>query len=71
MKPKTDLQKSHSVWSNFKLTIICILLGVLVPASFVALAFTLVNDAVIFKILGGGLLIADLVLLFIISKFKR
>lgn len=66
-----SLKKSHSKWSNFKLTIIMLLCSLLFSGLFIILALKEVLNNNIFIVL----LVADAILLilttFLINKFKR
>ena len=68
--PKTDLEKSHSKVSNFKLTCICLLLALGVGILFVGVAmFLKYRTYSIIGIIAGGML--SLFSLLLINKFTR
>ncbi len=68
----TSLQKSHSKASNFKLTMICLMLTISISAAWIGLSLLLNMDN---KTLGSIILgaggVGTLLFMFLISKFTR
>ena len=71
MKEKTSLEKSHSVFSNFKLTLLCLLAAVAVGALFAGLGLVRVLPAPVGVLLlsGGGVL--TLLCFALLQRFRR
>lgn len=68
---KTSLEKSHSVWSNTKLTLICLLAILAVTAFWGTLTlFNVLQKTICYIILGCSAGLSVLCLL-IFNKFKR
>lgn len=68
---KTSLEKSHSVWSNTKLTFLCILTIIAVTVLWGTLAlFTVLPKIVCYILLGCSAGLSVLCLL-LFNKFKR
>lgn len=68
---KTSLEKSHSKWSNFKLTILCLSITISVSAIWTVLTFIKIIEINIFLLV---LLISIIILItniFFLTKFKR
>ena len=70
--PKTSLEKSHSPWSNFKLTLLCLLGSVGFSGFFVGLGLLgqKATPTLAFGVIAGGVL-ASAISLLGISQFKR
>ncbi len=63
----TDLEKSHSKWSNFKLTLKSILLAVFSNTIWVLLYLVnTLNNSLVFSLIGVNIVI----LILLISSFK-
>ena len=71
MKKKTSLEKSHSVFSNLKLTLLCLLTAVAVGAFWVGLGMLQVLPAPMGVLLlaGGGVL--SLLCFALLQRFRR
>ena len=74
-KEKTSLEKSHSAWSNTKLTVLCIISSLAVTAVWVFLALkdTLFNKGLV-NLFTIGIVISSLIsliTLIMFNKFKR
>ena len=71
MANKTSLQKSHSKWSNFKLTLLCLLTSVSVSVFWGALAMNQRMESGLFYglLIGSGVL--TILCLLLLSLFKR
>jgi hypothetical protein len=68
---KTSLEKSHSKWSNFKLTILCLSITISVSAIWTVLTFIKIIEINIILLV---LLISLIILItniFFLTKFKR
>jgi len=68
---KSSLQKSHSVTSNFKLTLVCLLLGLFTSGIWASLfMFNFLPQIYCFIALGVSS-VGTLLFLFVLSRFKR
>lgn len=71
MKQKTSLERSHSAWSNTKLSVICGGLSIVFSAIFVVLAFHDKLPTIVFYVAVGVLSLATLTFLHMLSRFTR
>ena len=71
MDNKTSLEKSHSRWSNFKLTCLCILITLSTSSLWVLISFKDHFEFTIFIIVGFISLIILILSLILLTKFKR
>lgn len=70
---KSSLQKSHSVVSNFKLTLICLMLSLSISMVWVG-AFLIVSqivELVVGIVITAACAVLALISFFLISKFTR
>ena len=67
---KTDLEKSHSKTSNFKLTFICALLSISLSLVWFGLIFIEKNKALGISVSAASLVVA-LLSFFLIGRFTR
>lgn len=68
---KTSLEKSHSKWSNFKLTIVCLFLTISVSAIWSAIVFIKYIPFNIAVIILGVATVVLFFNIFLLVKFKR
>lgn len=73
MKEKTSLERSHSAVSNFKLTLIMLILAVFEAVFWLVLALDeyMVGNEVVFYVLLVASLVLVIVFEFIAFRFKR
>lgn len=71
MDDKTSLEKSHSKWSNFLLTCLCILITLTISALWILLCFFNYFKLINIILIGTGLLIFLIILCYLMIKFKR
>lgn len=67
---KSSLEKSHSKFSNFKLTIICALLSISFSAIWIGISFIKKNAVLGYSITGASALVFILSFL-LVGKFTR
>lgn len=68
---KTSLEKSHSKWSNFKLTILCLSITISVSVIWAVLTFIKVIEIDIILLVLLISLIILIINIFFLTKFKR
>ena len=71
MDNNNSLEKSHSRWSNFKLTCLCILITLSTSSLWVLISFKDHFELTIFIIVGFISLIILILSLILLTKFKR
>lgn len=73
MKEKTSLERSHSVVSNMKLTVITLILAVVESIFWMVLAIDeyMLNNEIFYYILLIGSLVLVIIFEFIALRFKR
>ncbi|MBE6131198.1 MAG: hypothetical protein E7183_05705 [Erysipelotrichaceae bacterium] len=71
MDNKTSLEKSHSKWSNFKLTCLCILITLSISSLWVLISFKDYFRFVSFVIVGFSSIAILVLSIILLSKFKR
>lgn len=70
-KEKTLLERSHSKWSNFKLTLITFMISLIVSSIWIVVAFKNYLKPIIFYITLPCLFLVLILFFYFIKKFKR
>ena len=68
---KTSLEKSHSKWSNFKLTILCLFITIIVSCIWIVICFINYFKLAYFVLILLGLLLLLILFIYLLIKFKR
>ena len=68
---KTSLEKSHSKWSNFKLTCLCLLITISLSTIWVMIAFLKFIDIAYFILITVISLIVLVLTKILLKQFKR
>ncbi len=68
---KTSLEKSHSVWSNTKLTLVCLILAFFVSMVWFSLTLRFFIGNIYFAIMLAASVIGTVICLCLTAKFKR
>ncbi len=71
MENKTSLEKSHSKWSNFKLTFLCVCICISVSTIWVVVCFKDYFRFTLSVLLGCFSIIILLLSVVLLCKFKR
>ena len=71
MKNKTSIEKSHSKWSNFKLTCLCILITLSISSLWVVVCFINYFKFLSLIITVGVSLFILILSIYLLIKFKR
>ena len=71
MENKTSLEKSHSKWSNFKLTFLCVCICISVSTIWVVVCFKDYFRVTLSVLLGCFSIIILLLSVVLLCKFKR
>ncbi len=71
MKNKTPIEKSHSKWSNTKLTLLCLTLIVISFLFWTSLIYYFIKENVFYLYINLVSLLCFIIGLILTSKFKR